>query len=35
MGTHREMALGSFTVGSPHSSAMEVIIPIAENLPVC
>jgi len=31
-GTHSDMAFGSFVVGSPHSSAMDVIIPIAENL---
>lgn len=33
-GTHREMALGSFTVGLSTSSAIEVIIPSAENLSV-
>lgn len=34
-GTHSDMAFGSFVVGSPHSSAMDVIIPIAENLHAC
>lgn len=34
-GTHSDMAFGSFVVGSPHSSAMDVIIPIAENLYTC
>ena len=34
-GTHSDMAFGSFVVGSPHSSAMDVIIPIAENLHIC
>ena len=31
-GTQSDIALGSFTVGSPHSSAMDDIMPIAENL---
>jgi hypothetical protein len=31
-GTQREMALGSFTAGSPHSSAMAETIPIAEKV---
>lgn len=31
-GTHNDMAFGSFVVGSPHSSAIDVIMPIAENL---
>lgn len=34
-GTHRDMAFGSFVVGSPHSSAMDVIMPRAENLHIC
>lgn len=34
-GTHREMALGSLVVGSPHSSAIEVIMPRAEKLQIC
>lgn len=34
-GTHRDMALGSFVVGSPHSSAMNMIMPMAENLAGC
>lgn len=33
-GTHSDMAFGNFVVGSPHSSAMDVIIPIAENLQI-
>jgi hypothetical protein len=32
IGTHSEMALGNAVVGSPHSSAMEDIIPMAEKL---
>lgn len=31
-GTHSEIALGSFVVGSSHSSAIEAIIPNAEKL---
>jgi len=31
-GTQRARALGSLTVTSPHSSAMDVIMPMAENV---
>lgn len=34
-GTHNERALGSFVVGSPHSSAMDVIMPSAQKLSYC
>lgn len=31
-GTHNDIAFGSFVVGSSHSSAIDAIMPSAENL---
>jgi len=31
-GTHKLMALGTFTAGLSHSSAMDEIMPMAENV---